>query len=113
MDGRVIIFDVAKMKMRLKQIGIYMTDEQREAIKAKLKEEARKRGLFNAEMKRNNSLTRIYKSPEDEMLIRLRNSIQREERKLLSKEVRRLEKRFDSLTNKVDNEVEKKKGGKH
>mgnify|MGYP000894389837 FL=1 len=103
MDGCTMVFDIAKTKMRLKQIGKYMTEEQSEAIKRKMKEEARKRGLFNAEMKRNNSKARIYKSPEDEILIKIRNAIQREERRLLSQEVKKLEKRYDKLRNKTKN----------
>ena len=103
MDGYTLVFDIAKTKMRLKQIGKYMTEEQTEAIKQKMKEEAKKRGLFNAEMKKNNSKARIYKSPEDEMLIKIRNSIQREERKLLSQEVKKLEKQYDKLRTKTQN----------
>ncbi len=98
MDGRVIVFDIEKTKMRLKQIGKYMTEEQAEAIKKKMKDEAKKRALFNADMKKNNSKERLYKSPEDEMLIKLRNSIQREERRILSQEVKKLEKKYDRLS---------------
>ena len=98
MDGRVIVFDIEKTKMRLKQIGKYMTEEQAEAIKKKMKDEAKKRALFNADMKKNNSKERLYKSPEDEILIKLRNSIQREERRILSQEVKKLEKKYDKLT---------------
>ena len=75
-----------------------MTEEQAEAIKKKMKDEAKKRALFNADMKKNNSKERLYKSPEDEILIKLRNSIQREERRILSQEVKKLEKKYDKLT---------------
>ncbi|MGJ7024928.1 DNA primase family protein [Petrimonas sulfuriphila] len=98
----ILVFDVAKSMSRFKQMNLKMTDEQREALRQLRKDKAYKRGLFNQEMKRNNSRQRLYKSPEDEALMKLQNDILREERKLLKKEVEREERKLDRITGKID-----------
>ncbi len=105
-DGRILIFDVAAIKSRLKQINRLTTDEQREALRQKYKDEAHKRGVFNQEMKKNNSNSRIYKAPENEELVKLKNAIQREERKLLTKDIKNAEKQLERLQTKIEKKKE-------
>lgn len=98
--GRTSIFDIAAVKQRLKEMDVYMTDEDRETLSEASKIESKTRGRFNMEMKKYNSKTRLYKSPVEEKLVILRNKLKRVENKNLKKEVKEVEKKLEKVTSK-------------
>ena len=100
-NGRTKVFDVSAVKQRLKELNVLMTDKEREELLAIRKTEAYKRGRYNAEMKKYNSKSRLYKDPVEERLVKVRNELRRKERQLLKKEVRDTEAKLKKVESKL------------
>ena len=82
-------------------LNVLMTDKEREELLAIRKTEAYKRGRYNAEMKKYNSKSRLYKDPVEERLVKVRNELRRKERQLLKKEVRQAESKLKEVESKL------------
>jgi len=78
-----------------------MTDKEREELLEIRKTEAYKRGQYNAEMKKHNSKSRLYKDPVEENLVKVRNELRRKERLLLKKEVKQTESKLKKVESKL------------
>lgn len=100
-NGRTMVFDVSAVKQRLKELNVLMTDKEREELLELRKTEAYKRGQYNAEMKKHNSKSRLYKDPVEENLVKIRNELRRKERLLLKKEVRDTETKLKKVESKL------------
>lgn len=100
-NGRTMVFDVSAVKQRLKELNVLMTDKEREELLEIRKTEAYKRGQYNAEMKKHNSKSRLYKDPVEENLVKVRNELRRKERLLLKKEVRDTETKLKKVESKL------------
>ena len=98
--GRTSIFDIAAVQQRLKEMDVYMNDEDRETLAEANKLESRERGRFNNEMKKYNSKARLYKSPLDDKLVKLRNTLKRVENNNLKKEIAKVEVKLEKEQNK-------------
>ena len=101
-NGRQMVFDIAKTRSRVKQLGELMSDEDREMIRKAQERQARQRAMFNQDMKRTYSRKRIYKTPEDDRLVEIMNEIKRKERKLTEKEIKKAEKHLNELDSKLN-----------
>lgn len=101
-NGRQMVFDIAKTRSRVKQLGALMTDEDREMIRKAQERQARQRAMFNKDMKRTYSRKRIYKTPEDDRLVEIMNEIRRKERKLTLKEIKKAEKHLNKINNQLN-----------
>lgn len=96
-NGRVMVFDVAAVKQRLRELNVLMTDKEREELMELRRTEAYKRGRYNSQMKKYNSKDRLYKDPVEEKLVKLRNELRRKERDLLKKEVKTTEAKLKKV----------------